>query len=168
MMLRFLLLLCCCLLGSRAGYAQDQDRQFIKLEHIGAEDKPILGAFICTQPSEMDEKLALAPGYRAETVYLIGKAEFNALLKFAGTYAASISNTASISPATTAVRRDYGAFQLSVNDGKSALARIVMPKDEALVFITELTVIMDEFAAANRKDPALWDALKDTATRLAY
>lgn len=161
MRLRVLLLVLSCLLAwGRSGYAQDQSRPFIKISHIGVEDKPLFGAFISTRKSVLDEKLELAPGYRAEPVFLVSRSEFAALLRFARRYV-------EVSPAVP-YSRAPGTFQLAISDGHGFSALVITRKDETLDFVTGLGEVMDGFGAAHRKDTELWDALKALGSRLAY
>jgi hypothetical protein len=155
----FVLVFCGLLALSRRGHAQDQNRPFIKISHIGAEDKPVFGAFICTQSSSLDEKLELAPSYRAESVYLVGKPEFAALLKFTKVYFAS--------NLSAACGKDYGTFRITINDGEALHSIVIAPKDNALAFLNDLAIIVDSYQAATRKDPRLWDALLALRSQLA-
>ncbi|GAA4347226.1 hypothetical protein GCM10023185_02140 [Hymenobacter saemangeumensis] len=139
--------------------AQDQNRPFIKIAHIGAEESPVVGAFISTRASALDEGLALVPGYRVEPVFVVSKNEFAALLRLVRRYATTARPA--VAPA------GHGTFRCTFSDGKGAEGQLIAPKDEALHFITELSALVDTFEAANRKSPELWNALKDLRFRLA-
>src|SRR6476661_809843 len=142
------------LLGiGRGCRAQDQTRPFIKLSHLGPEASPLVGAFICSRPSPLDEKIELVPGYRAEPVFVVSKKELNTLMGFARRYAQAAAPAPTCAPA-------YGTFELAFGDGSGPVTTFVVRPDDSLVLITELSAVVDGFRNANRKSPALWNTLK--------
>jgi hypothetical protein len=145
------------LLGGRA-QAQDQNRPFLKVSHIGPEAEPVFGLFLCTRASALDEKLALAPGYRAEPVYLVPAAELTRLQALAQTYAPGQPNRGGHHP--------FGTLRIILSDGRGLRSFLIEPLDESLEFIAELADLLAHQKGQSRRHPELPDAVQEIRRKL--
>jgi hypothetical protein len=154
-----LLLFGALLSGCLSAQAQDQNRPFLKVSHIGPETEPIYGLFLCARASALDDKLALAPGYRAEPVYLVPAAELARLQALAQTYAPGQPNVG--------CRHPFGTLRITINDGRSLRSFLIMPLDDSLEFISELADVLARYRGPSRRHPELPDAVQELRRRLS-
>jgi len=160
MRLVVLLLVLSGLLGCRpTAQAQDQNRPFLKVSHIGPEAGPVFGLFLCTRASALDDKLALAPGYRAEPVYLVPAAELQRLQALAQTYAPGLPDAG--------CRHPFGTLRITINDGRSLRSFLIEPLDDSLEFIAELADLLARHRGHSRRHPELPDAVQEMRRRLS-
>ncbi|MDO7877171.1 hypothetical protein Q5H93_20665 [Hymenobacter sp. ASUV-10] len=147
------------LLGCRPrAWAQDQNRPFLKVSHIGPETEPVFGLFMCTYASALDEKLALAPGYRAEPVYLVPAAELEHLQALAQTYAPGLPDAGCHHP--------FGTLRITLSDGRRLRSFLIAPLDDSLEFITELADVLARRKGQSRRHPELPDAVQELRRKL--
>ena len=148
------------LLGCQAhAQAQDQNRPFLKVSHIGPETEPVFGLFLCTRTSALDEKLALAPGYRAEPVYLVPAAALTRLQALAQTYAPGQPDRGCHHP--------FGTLRIIISDGHSLHSFLIEPLDDSLEFIAELADLLARYKGPSRRHPELPDAVQEIRRRLS-
>jgi hypothetical protein len=161
MRLVVLLLVLGSLLGCGApARAQDQNRPFIKISHLGPDSQwPVYGLFITTQASALDDKLVLAPGYRAEPVFLVRPAEFEQLLELVQRTAAG--NQPTPGPC------HYGALKITLRADRLSQCFAIGGIDDSLIFISALADILDRYRGANRRDPGLGEAVRELRGRLS-
>lgn len=144
--------------GLRA-QAQDQNRPFLKVSHLGPEREPVYGLFLCTRPSALDDRLALAPGYRAEPVYLLPAAALTRLQALAQTYAPGQPDVG--------CRHPFGTLRITISDGRSLRSFLITPLDDSLEFIAELADVLARQKGPSRRHPELPDAVQELRRRLS-
>jgi hypothetical protein len=160
MRLVVLLLVLAGLLGGRSSaQAQDQNRPFLKVSHLGPETEPLFGLFLCTYASALDEKLALAPGYRAEPVYLVPATVLARLQALAQTYAPGQPDQG--------CRHPFGTLRIIISDGRSLRSFLIGNLDDSLEFISELAELLARQPGQSRRHPELLDAVQELRGRLS-
>ena len=149
------------LLGGRlCAQAQDQNRPFLKVSHLGPEPEPIYGLFISTRPSALDDRLALAPGYRAEPVYLVPAAELARLQALARSYDPGVPAAGCHHP--------FGTLRITLNDGRSGpRSFLIAPLDDSLEFISELADLLARYKGSSRRHPELPEAVQELRQKLS-
>lgn len=149
------------LLGCRAtAQAQDQNRPFLKVSHVGPEKEPIYGLFLSARTSALDDKMALVPGYRAEPVFLVRPAALRRLQALAGSYAPGQPDKGCHHP--------FGTLRITLNDGRSGpRSFLIEPLDTSLEFISELADLLARQKGPSRRHPELPDAVQEMRRRLS-
>ena len=141
-------LLCCCalLLSSLPGYAQVATLPFIKISHLGTQGRPIVDLFLATQEPALNAELGIDGRYRFQSVCLLTEAEFNALLRYAESYAAKTKSDGK--------DEKYGTFEITLGPSQPA-KKIIYTRSKSLAFLNGAVQVLQKQAAGPDKSEAL-------------
>lgn len=138
---------CCALLLSGLGaQAQTDTQSFIKISHLGTQDRPIVDLFMATHEPALNAALGIDGRFKFQSVCLLTEAEFKPLLQYATSYTAANKGISKNS--------NYGTFEITLGPAATP-HKFVYAKAKSLAFLNGAMQVLKKQAAGPDQSEAL-------------